>query len=170
MADKEQDIASLISRIERLENGLNVRKQNITWLKHYFDELKQQFDTRPELQQIAQLSEQVACLQQRHEFTPPIIPPSSESVVGTSDSLLDANVFETEQDEKIDPSAQQGRKVTVFSDEKFKVAKMTLLLGYFGDMLLIEAYLSEEKSQEKPISAEEFLKRYNEGTKRFYWY
>ena len=72
ISDTELDLASLLSSIEQLEAEQNLRKQNIIWLKRYLDKFKQEFNTRPEVQQIeslqqgmAQLSAQVTELQQR---------------------------------------------------------------------------------------------------------
>ena len=75
--DSKVDIASLVSRISQVETKQNFRKQNIAWLKQYFDDLKQEFNTRPELKQIqniqeaiAQLTAQVAELQQQLNHSP----------------------------------------------------------------------------------------------------
>lgn len=71
ISDSELDLVSLASRIEQIEEEQNLRKQNIAWLKRYFDEIKQEFNNRTELQQIqsmqealAHLTAQVADLQQ----------------------------------------------------------------------------------------------------------
>ncbi|MBD0390308.1 MAG: hypothetical protein ICV54_28370, partial [Nostoc sp. C3-bin3] len=75
--DSKVDIASLVSRISQVEAKQNFRKQNIAWLKQYFDDFKQEFNTRPELKQIqniqeaiAQLTAQVAELQQQLNHSP----------------------------------------------------------------------------------------------------
>jgi serine/threonine protein phosphatase PrpC len=71
-SDSELNLASLADRISQVEAEQNLRRKNISWLKQYFDELKQDFNNRPELvevqnlqQEIINLNAQVADLQQR---------------------------------------------------------------------------------------------------------
>jgi len=45
-------LESLASRISQLEVEQDLRQKNIAWLKQYFDEFKQQFNNRTELEQI----------------------------------------------------------------------------------------------------------------------
>lgn len=70
-SDSELNLASLADRISQVEAEQNLRRKNIAWLKQYFDELKQEFNNRSELDQIqtmqhkiVQLTTQVAELQQ----------------------------------------------------------------------------------------------------------
>ncbi|MBD2432703.1 MULTISPECIES: hypothetical protein [Fischerella] len=77
ISNSQQDLVSLIFRISQLEEEHNIRRKNITWLKHYLDELKQEFNARPELEQIeviqqaiVQLTAQVAELQERFKLLP----------------------------------------------------------------------------------------------------
>ena len=45
-------LESLASRISQLEVKQDLRQKNIAWLKKYFDEFKQQFNNKTELEQI----------------------------------------------------------------------------------------------------------------------
>lgn len=69
--NSELTLESLASRILHLELEQDLRRKNIAWLKQYFDEFKQEFNNRTELEQIeiiqqdiAQLNAQFAELQQ----------------------------------------------------------------------------------------------------------
>lgn len=94
------DLASLAARIEQLEAEQHLRRKNIAWLKHYFDALKQEFQNRPELQQIqcmeeaiSQLTAQVAELQQHFNH--------SSSLSNSLDNLNNNDVTNTTT-EKVD--------------------------------------------------------------------
>ncbi|MEH2170042.1 MAG: hypothetical protein V7K41_26005 [Nostoc sp.] len=50
--NSELTLESLASRISHLELEQDLRRKNIAWLKQYFDEFKQEFNNRLELQQI----------------------------------------------------------------------------------------------------------------------
>lgn len=71
-SNSELSLATLAERISQVEREQDLRRKNIAWLKQYFDELKQDFNNRPELvqvqnlqQEIVNLTAQVADLQQR---------------------------------------------------------------------------------------------------------
>ncbi len=180
MYNQTIDLESLVSRIEKIEEEQNLRNKNILWLKRYYEELRQDFDARPEVEYlenlqsaIAALSEQVSDLQQSlnqrlssNGHSDDLVKYKSELAEHYADLFGIADVAEDEQYEKVDTAASHQQSVT-FSDEKFKLLRMTHLLGVYGDMLLMEAYLVEEKSQDTPIGAEEFWKRYNEGERDF---
>lgn len=77
ISNSEPEIASLASNIKQLEAEQNLWKENIIWLKRYFDDLKQEFKNRPEIHQIehiqqaiAQLTQQVVELQQHFNHLP----------------------------------------------------------------------------------------------------
>ncbi|MHC5726824.1 MAG: pentapeptide repeat-containing protein, partial [Nostoc sp.] len=96
ISDSELDLVSLASRIEQIEEEQNLRKQNIAWLKRYFDEIKQEFNNRTELQQIqsmqealAHLTAQVADLQQHLNLS------SNLSNGLNNNHTIDASIKET---------------------------------------------------------------------------
>src|SRR6478672_5822124 len=165
MAEQELDITSLSARVEHLEAEANLRKKNISWLKNYLDELKQEFNSRPELGQleslqgiVAQLTEQVASLQQR-------VLPLDETKTGETLATVEIAVTEsanTDTDESEGKetllSTQQAR-LRGFGDEEFKAERIMLLLD--------RIYALEEEKQKQPISTEEFLRRYNAGERDF---
>ncbi|TAF04529.1 MAG: pentapeptide repeat-containing protein [Nostocales cyanobacterium] len=70
-SNSEPSLAALAERISQVEREQELRRKNIAWLKQYFDELKQDFNNRPELvevqnlhQEIVNLTAQFADLQQ----------------------------------------------------------------------------------------------------------
>ncbi|MEQ8385326.1 MAG: pentapeptide repeat-containing protein [Coleofasciculus sp. A1-SPW-01] len=130
MADKEQDLASLVAKIEQLEE-----RQIIT--ANYLVGVKRQLN---------ELTDKLEDLQQRVEPQQVVEPSLTNS-----------------------PTPDQGisNDITNFSDEKFKVLRITQLLGVYGDMLLLESYLAEDKSQEAPMTAQEFGRLYDNGQKDF---
>ena len=72
MSDLEQNLAFLVSRISQLEERQNILSKYVIELKRQLDFLREQFNTRPELQQIesfqgalTKLSEELTNLQQR---------------------------------------------------------------------------------------------------------
>jgi hypothetical protein len=134
MAEAEKNLASLASKIAQLEERQNITAKYAVAVKRQLDELSTQFYN---LQQ---------CLEK-----PPNLSISLNNVEIT-------NLVETEE---IDAEFQQEECVTVLSDEGFKIARMTQLLGAYGDWLILEAYLAEEKSPGTPMSAEEFWRRHH---------
>lgn len=77
VSDTNNNLASLVSRIEQLEVQQDIWKKNTVWLKRCFDESKQDFDRLAELsqvesnrEQILQLSAQLNELQQRLDKVP----------------------------------------------------------------------------------------------------
>ena len=86
ISNANNNLASLVSRIEQLEAQQDIWKKNTIWLKRCFDELKQDFDKLAELSQVdtqekvLQLSAQVAELQQSFEQSPDVIVESREAI------------------------------------------------------------------------------------------
>ena len=143
MAEAEKDLASLASKIAQLEERQNITAKYAVAVKRQLDELSTQFYN---LQQ---------CLEK-----PPNLSISLNNVEITN--LVEAQV-NVDADE-IDVEVQQEENVAVFSDEGFKIARMTQLLGVYGDILILQAYLAEENASGTPMSVEEFWLRYK--TKR----
>lgn len=146
MAEAEKDLASLSSKMAQLEERQNITAKYAVVVKRQLDELTQEFNN----------------LQQRLEK--PQILSNSLNDVETTNSV---EAEEIEIDD-IDAEAQQEEGVTVFSEQGFKIARMTHILDAYGDLLILEAYLAEEKSPGMPISAEEFWRRHKtEGERDF---
>lgn len=55
-------LESLASRILHLELEQDLQRKNIAWLKQYFDDFKQEFNNRTELQQIEIIQQNIAQL------------------------------------------------------------------------------------------------------------
>ena len=142
MADAENDLASLASKMAQLEQRQDVTAKYAVGVKRQLDELMLEFKN----------------LQQRLEKLPALS--NSLNDIKTTNSV-EAQV-NVDADE-IDVEAQQEENVAVFSDEGFKIARMTQLLGVYGDILILQAYLAEENAPGTPMSAEEFLKRQSKG-------
>ena len=166
MDTQEIDITSLITRIEQLEEDLNVRKKNITWLKRYFDELRQEFNNRPEVEQIgilqsaiAHLTTQISELQQR---LVPLDESASIETVETDDLVtiesinsdtvvtdsINTDIVESNQDQEVIAVEPQQLKVSAFTEEEFKAERILFLIDRF--------YALEEERKNQAISAEEF--------------
>lgn len=127
ISSSEMDLASLAARIEQLEAEQNLRRKNIVWLKNYFDALKQEFQDRPELQQIqcmeeaiSQLTAQVAELQQHfnHSPTPSLINSldnlNNNDVTGTTTEK--ANIDDDEIVKKFFERVEQQKETSVLTD------------------------------------------------------
>lgn len=62
MSDPQPDLASLVSRIEKLEKRQYIVAKYAVRVKRRLDSLTEQFNSRPELQQLASLQEEIAQL------------------------------------------------------------------------------------------------------------
>ncbi|MGB3636032.1 MAG: pentapeptide repeat-containing protein [Rivularia sp. (in: cyanobacteria)] len=138
ISNANNNLASLVSRIEQLEAQQDIWKKNTIWLKRCFDELKQEFNQLAELSQVEstqekvlQLSAQVEELQQSFERSPDVIIESNVAI----------------QDVDIDEGSRQNHLVEVT-----KLAKVEE---------------DEEASHGEIVSGEEFWERYEEGERDF---
>lgn len=59
VSNTNNNLASLVSRIEQLEAQQDIWKKNTIWLKRCFDEFKQEFDKLAELSQVESTQEEV---------------------------------------------------------------------------------------------------------------
>lgn len=57
ISNSEANLSSVFYTLQELEVEQNTWKQNTIWLKRYFNELKQEFKTRPEVGQIEKMQE-----------------------------------------------------------------------------------------------------------------
>ena len=194
-----QDLASLVSRVEQLEAEQNVWKDNTIWLKRYFDELKQEFKNTPELQQIqsmhsaiAQLSAQVAELQQRLNHSPTLsngldngVTTDAQTECANLDNAEVVKQFfervEVQQRSYVLVDAvsipmnadaaetYQNQEIDLVAQQKRRVTALSDEEFKVERMLLLldGIYADEEESQGKPVSAEEFLLQYNAGQRDF---
>ncbi|MEA5581921.1 pentapeptide repeat-containing protein [Nodularia harveyana UHCC-0300] len=62
ISDSEITLESLAARISQLEVEQNIRRKNIAWLKQYFDQLKQDFQERPEIHKLELLQKEFIVL------------------------------------------------------------------------------------------------------------
>lgn len=177
MADSEQDLASLISKIEQLEERQNITAKYSVGVKRQLDELTEKFNNRQHrFDQQAALSSDLngnkptnglvaiasAAVESLTDGVESIMLNNSTDVMLITPVEVNVDGDEIDRDE-IDVAAKQERNVTAFSDEEFKRSRMTQLLGAYGDWLLLKAYLAEEKSQDTPVIAEEFWRRIKQG-------
>ncbi len=70
VADPELDLVSLISRISQLEQQQKVLKKYLIGLKHQLDRLTDQFNNRPESQQLKTLQGEIMVLQEHFNQLP----------------------------------------------------------------------------------------------------
>jgi uncharacterized protein YjbI with pentapeptide repeats len=166
MVNSEPDLDSLVARVVQLEEQVELRKRNISWLKQYFDDLKAAFDNRPELSILASLSAtvsqqalQIAFLEQQlanlvpsgnivaeKAIASPVIPEFQENVTT-------ADILETP-----DMEVQEEFSRT-FTDTEFQIERLIWLVNRF--------YAAEEESQKMPVTVETFLQRYNQQERDF---
>ena len=183
MANFQQDISSLIARIEQLEERQNITAKYAVNVKRQLDQLSEQFN---ELQQHFEqqstlinglngskptnglVSSEAIVVESAADSGKSIMLNNSTTVMLTQPIEVEVKVDEIDSN-KINTLTPQEPRLAVFSDEGFKIARMTQLIDAFGDMLLLKAYLAEEKNQaqETPISAGEFLKQYDKGKRDF---
>ncbi len=198
ISDTQLDLASLFSRIEQLEAEQNLCKQNVIWLKRYIDEFRKEFNTRPELQQIeswqqaiAQLSTQVAELQQRLNHSP-ILSKGLDNGVTTNAQTESANLDDAEVVKQFfEPVEQQqsycalvdaltipvhvdtaetdqNQEINVVTQQKPRVTALSDEEFKLERMMLLldRIYKAEEDSQETPIAAEELLVQEQQRTEQ----
>ena len=139
ISNANNNLASLVSRIEQLEAQQDIWKKNTIWLKRCFDELKQEFNQLAELSQVEstqekvlQLSAQVEELQQSFERSPDVIVESHQAI----------------EDVDIDDASRQNHLVEVTKLPKVEEEE-------------------EEVSHGEIVSGEEFWERYEEGERDF---
>ncbi|HEY9707466.1 MAG TPA: hypothetical protein V6D48_04620, partial [Oculatellaceae cyanobacterium] len=65
ISDGSQDLASLVSRIEQLEERLYIVAKYAVRVKHQLDGLTQKFNNRPELEQIESLQVAIVLLAEK---------------------------------------------------------------------------------------------------------
>ncbi|MGA9379246.1 MAG: pentapeptide repeat-containing protein, partial [Phormidium sp.] len=195
MNDQQLNLVSLFSRIEQLEQHILIVRKYATGLKRQLDCVTEMFNNRPELQEWEFFKREFAELKKQQNIilglsdrtfnsqtldSPPSNDPKEDAEIVKEffarvdrqlqqDSLTPT--FEASQElasndeqivsfsnEEID-TVEQKILFSVFTDEEFKIERMLLLLmKYEAD---------EQESQETPVSAEDFLQRYNEGERDF---
>jgi hypothetical protein len=115
ISNTNNNVASLVSRIEQLEAQQEIWKKNTIWLKRCFDQLKQDFDKLAELsdvkstqEKVLQLSAQVEDLLSRFERSLDVIVESQEAIeeVDIDDGsrqnhLVDTKLPKVEEDEEV---------------------------------------------------------------------
>ena len=137
ISNANNNLASLVSRIEQLEAQQEIWKKNTIWLKRCFDELKQEFNKLAELSQvdtqekILQLSAQVEELQQHFERV----------------ARCHRGKYEAIEDVDIDDGEQDNHLADVTKHQKFTKMKKRVLW--------------------KIVSGEEFWERYENGDRNF---
>jgi uncharacterized protein YjbI with pentapeptide repeats len=181
MTNASQDLASLISKIDQLSERQNITAKYAVGVKRELDELIKKFNNlQQRFEQQSSLSNNLngakpanelvsntaAAVVSRYDGIESIMLNNSTDVMQVIPVEVNADVDEIDAEE-INAASQHEQSLTAFSDEEFKIARMTQLLGGYGDMLLLKAYLAEEKSQNLPISAEEFQRRLHKNEKNF---
>jgi uncharacterized protein YjbI with pentapeptide repeats/uncharacterized protein YdcH (DUF465 family) len=191
MSDSQQDLASLISRISQLEERQNVSAKYMVGLKRQFDSLTQEFNTRPELQQIESFKSEISALQQHLQQLPTLsngLDTEIKDAPAEPEKLDDAEVVRrfTEPVEQQLRQEALERMVTASSDQLAEVEVETdtaeaeeaveQITRVFSDQefkteramwLVNRIYAAEEDSQEIPVTAEEFLQWFKEGKRNF---
>jgi uncharacterized protein YjbI with pentapeptide repeats len=93
--NSELILESLVARISQLEMEQDLRGKNIAWLKHYFDEFKQLFNNRTELQEIEIIQQNIAEINaQLAELQQPLNHPLMRANL-TNVNLRNTNLLET---------------------------------------------------------------------------
>ncbi|MEO8892929.1 MAG: hypothetical protein ABI417_15680, partial [Coleofasciculaceae cyanobacterium] len=119
MAEAENNLASLASKIAQLEERQNITAKYAVAVKRQLDELSTQFNN----------------LQQR-----------LEKPLALSNSLNNVEITNSVEAEEINAEVQQEEGIAVFSEQGFKIARITQLFGAYGDLLILQAYLAAENS------------------------
>ena len=155
MADSDMDLASLMSKVEQIEERQNITAKYAVGVKRQLDELiekfnnlQQRFEQRTALSNELNSAKSTNGLVSSEAVAVAAVTDSGEStrLNNSTDVMLvtpvaaevNADFNEIETDE-IDAATQQERSITVFSDEEFKIARMTQLVGAYGDILLLKA-------------------------------
>lgn len=191
MNDQQLNLVSLFSRIEQLEQHLLMVRKYSTAVKRQLDCVTEQFNNRPELQEWEFFKRELAELKKQQNIilglsdrtfnsqtldSPPSNDPKEDAEIvkeffARVDQQLQQDsptptVEESQElasnyeqivsfpNEEID-AVEQETKFSVFTDEEFKIERMLLLL------------MKDETDENPAISAEEFLRRCQEGEKDF---
>jgi uncharacterized protein YjbI with pentapeptide repeats len=156
MLNSQQDISSLIAKFEQLEERQNITAKYAVGIKRELDELREKFN------ELQERFEQQLTLNNSLNGAKPINGLAlNEAEVNADNTADEIDPAETDAVEQQEPS------IPVFSDEEFKTLRLAQVLGAYGDMLLVKAYLAEEESQDKPLSAEEFWRKIKQGERDF---
>lgn len=195
-SDSELNLASLLARISKIEKEQELRRKNITWLKQYFDELKKEFNNRPELEQIQamqqeilQLNSQVADLQQHLNQSFNLVNSLNDSENSTDVKTLDDAEIVKQFFERVEKQQTQGALIEesaitenldiaeIENQEEIDVVteETENSTAFNNSEFQIERimwianrlYAAEEDNQDIPVSAEEFWQRYKTGERDF---
>ncbi len=194
ISNSEPNLSFVVSTLQQLEAEQNTWKQNTIWLKRYFDELKQEFKTRPEVGEvekmqevILQLTAQVYDLQERFNQLP-LLSNNSHSINTTAiDVLQEEEKIDSEIKEEFIESLDEQIKQVVLVEDFAKnednqnlenVEEQEEFDRKFNDFefklermmwLLNRVYTADILSQNISISmvVEDFLKDYSKGQRDF---
>jgi uncharacterized protein YjbI with pentapeptide repeats len=176
MVNQEQDLASLIAKFEQLEERQNITAKYAVKVKRQLDELTKKINSfQARFEQQSELSNDLNTAKSNGLVSSEItvvehITDGVKSIMSDNSSvMLTASVEAQLNDnvDEIDTLVQQELSVTAFTNEEFKIARMTQLLNAYGDLLLLKAYLAEENSLDLPLNIGEFWKQYNSGKRNF---
>ncbi|BAZ11564.1 pentapeptide repeat protein [Calothrix sp. NIES-4071] len=195
--NSQYDFTFVVSTLEQLQAEQNIWKDNTIWLKRYFDELKQEVQTRPPREEvdkmqevISQLTAQVNELQQR-----------IDNIASSTQSLNSVDVLDTQKEEtyhstiekqfvecsdehthqdiSIDDSVIAENINPIENEESQEINTLEELEEDSKGLSDIEfklerimwlinrVYTSETPIEEIRIDGEEFWRRYNQGERDF---
>ena len=180
MTDPQLDVASLVSRIQQLEERQNSTAQYAVRVKRQLDELTEQFnDLQQRFSQLPSLSNRLNSVDTTNAPTESAVLDDADvvkqffervdqqerqeaiaSTASSQNSELLGNPAEVEVDQvqETDTTAPE-ESTTAFNDQEYKLERVMWLLN--------RIYAAEKETQEIPISAEEFLERFKKGEKDF---
>ncbi|NER51128.1 MAG: pentapeptide repeat-containing protein, partial [Symploca sp. SIO1A3] len=112
MADLEMDLASLVSRIEQIEERQEIVAKYTVKVKRQLDNLTEQFNTRPELQQMESLQEVIANLSEAmadlHQQQKPQL---------STSEVVEESFPELNEAEEIDDFAGESQEPAISAEE-----------------------------------------------------
>ena len=187
MTEPQLDVASLVSRIQQLEERQNSTAQYAVRVKRQLDELTEQFnDLQQRFSQLPSLSNSLNSVdttnaptesavlddadvvkqffervdqQERQEAIASTASSQNSELLGNPAEVeVNADTVEVDQVQETDTTAPE-ESTTAFNDQEFKLERVMWLLN--------RIYTAEKETQKIPISAEEFLERFKKGEKDF---
>jgi len=180
MTEPQLDVASLVSRIQQLEERQNSTAQYAVRVKRQLDELTEQFnDLQQRFSQLPSLSNSLNSVDTTNAPTESAVLDDADvvkqffervdqqerqeaiaSTASSQNSELLGNPAEVEVDQvqETDTTAPE-ESTTAFNDQEYKLERVMWLLN--------RIYAAEKETQEIPISAEEFLEQCKKREKNF---
>ena len=116
VSNADNNLDSLISKIEQIETQQDIWKKNTIWLKRCFDEFKQDFDKLAELSQVESNQEKILQLSAQIDELKQFLNQSSDVIVENQEVIEKIDIDDVEQENHL---VQEDNNDEIISGEEF---------------------------------------------------